>query len=79
MKCIKLIRQSKGRELGEIMRTSDSDAELRVKGGNWGYVPKSEWKDYNGKVKKTEQVTEQVTDQEGGQVRARRGKRANAN
>ena len=27
----------------------------------------------------TEQVTEQVTDQEGGQVRARRGKRANAN
>jgi hypothetical protein len=75
MKCIKLIRQSKGRELGEIMRTSDSDAELRVKGGNWSYVPKSEWKDYNGKVKKNEQVTEEITEQSGGQVKTRRGKK----
>ena len=77
MKCIKLIRQSKGRELGEIMRTSDSDAELRVKGGNWGYAPKSEWKDYKGKSKKTEQVTEELIDQSVGQVKARRGKRSN--
>jgi hypothetical protein len=75
MKCIKLIRQSKGRELGEIMRTNDSDAELRVKGGNWSYVPKSEWKDYNGKVKKNEQVTEEITEQSGGQVKTRRGKK----
>ena len=75
MKCIKLIRQSKGRELGEIMRTNDSDAELRVKGGNWSYVPKSERKDYNGKVKKNEQVTEEITEQSGGQVKTRRGKK----
>jgi hypothetical protein len=61
MKCIKLIRQSKGRELGEIMRTSDSDAELRVKGGNWIFIPKSEWKDYRGKPKKTEQVSDEIT------------------
>jgi len=75
MKCIKLIRQSKGRELGEIMRTSDSDAELRVKGGNWGYAPKSEWKDYKGKSKKTEQVTEEVTEKSGRQVKSRKEKK----
>ena len=73
MKCIKLIKQSTGRELGDITRTSDSDSELRVKGGKWSYVPKSEWKEYNGRVKKNEQVTEEV----GGQVKARRGKRSN--
>ena len=77
MKCIKLIKQSTGRELGDITRTSDSDAELRVKGGKWSYVPKSEWKDYKGKSKKTEQVTEELTDQSVGQVKARRGKRSN--
>jgi len=32
MKCIKLIRQTKGRELGEVMRTTDYDAGIRVKG-----------------------------------------------
>jgi len=73
MKCIKLIRQSKGRELGEIMRTNDSDAELRVKGGNWGYIPKSEWKEYNGRIKKDEPVTESSTEQ----VKTKRGKRSN--
>lgn len=53
MKCIKLIKQIKNGELGEVIRTTDAEAELRVKGGNWTYAPKSEWKIYNGKSKKS--------------------------
>lgn len=53
MKCIKLIKQIKNGELGEVIRTTDTEAELRVKGGNWAYAPKSEWKIYNGKSKKS--------------------------
>jgi hypothetical protein len=44
MKCIKLIKASKGHEIGEILRTDDNEAELRVKGGNWSFAPKSEWR-----------------------------------
>jgi len=72
MKCIKLIKQTKGRELGEVMRTTDHDAGIRVKGGNWAYAPKSDWKEYRGKTKKTDQVNDQVTDQ----VPTKRGKRS---
>lgn len=67
MKCIKLIKQSKGRELGDIMRTNDIDAELRVKGGSWGYIPKSEWKLSKGK-KITKETIENDTDQVSDQV-----------
>jgi len=44
MKCIKLIKASKGHEIGEMLRTDDNEAELRVKGGNWAFAPKTEYK-----------------------------------
>ena len=46
MKCIKLIKLSKGHEIGEMLRTDDNEAELRVKGGNWVFAPKTEYKLY---------------------------------
>lgn len=62
MKCIKCIKVAKGYELDEIRRVSDNDAEERVKGGYWKFVPKSEWKLATRKPK-TVQVTDQVADQ----------------
>jgi hypothetical protein len=44
MKCVKAIKSTKTTEVGTIVRINDADAESRVKGGNWKYVPKSEWK-----------------------------------
>jgi hypothetical protein len=71
MKCIKTIKKTNSREIGEIIRIEENEAENKVKTGYWTYCPKSEWKDYTGKVKskKTEQVTEQVT--------TKRGKKSN--
>lgn len=59
MKCIKLIKASKGHEIGEILRTDDNEAEFRVKGGNWAFAPKTEYKLYknpNYKSVKIEKV-----------------------
>jgi hypothetical protein len=67
MKCIKCIKVAKGYELDEIRRVSDNDAEERVKGGYWKFVPKSEWKLATRKPK-TVQVTDQVADQATDQV-----------
>ncbi len=67
MKCIKCIKVAKGYELDEIRRVSDIDAEERVKGGYWKFVPKSEWKLATRKPK-TVQVTDQATDQATDQV-----------
>ena len=44
MKCIKCIKVAKGYQLDEIRRVSDEDADDRVKGGYWKFIPKSEWK-----------------------------------
>jgi hypothetical protein len=44
MKCIKCIKVAKNYELDEIRRVSDTDADERVKGGYWKFIPKSEWK-----------------------------------
>lgn len=44
MKCIKCIKVAKGYELNEIRRVNDIEAEERVKGGYFKYIPKSEWK-----------------------------------
>ncbi len=44
MKCIKCIKVAKGYELDEIRRVSDTDANERVRGGYWKFIPKSEWK-----------------------------------
>ena len=44
MKCIKCIKIAKGYELNEIRRVKDIEAEERVKGGYFKYIPKSEWR-----------------------------------
>jgi hypothetical protein len=67
MKCIKCIKVAKGYELDEIRRVSDIDAEERVKGGYWKFIPKSEWKLATRKPK-TVQVTDQVADQATDQI-----------
>jgi hypothetical protein len=64
MKCIKCIKVAKGYELDEIRRIDDKDAEDRVKGGYWKYVPKSEWKLATRKVKVNEVVNTNEPTQE---------------
>ena len=63
MKCIKCIKVAKGYEIDEIRRVSDEDADDRVKGGYWKFIPKSEWKLATRKPTKTDQVIDQATDQ----------------
>jgi hypothetical protein len=58
MKCIKVIKQSKSYELGEIRRMDDLEAEAKVKTGYWAFCPKSEWKLIARKPKKVEAVVE---------------------
>ena len=62
MKCIKCIKVAKGYEIDEIRRVSDEDADDRVKGGYWKFVPKSEWKLATRKTKSV-QVIEQSTEE----------------
>jgi hypothetical protein len=62
MKCIKCIRVAKGYEIDEIRRVSDEDADDRVKGGYWKFIPKSEWKLATRKPKSV-QVIEQPTEE----------------
>jgi hypothetical protein len=62
MKCIKCIKVAKGYELDEIRRISDTDADEKVKGGYWKFIPKSEWKLATRKPK-NDQATDQATDQ----------------
>ena len=61
MKCIKVIKQTKSYELGEIRRMDDLEAEVKVKTGYWTFCPKSEWKLATRKVKVSEVVSEQPT------------------
>jgi hypothetical protein len=63
MKCIKCIKVAKGYELDEIRRVSDVDADERVKGGYWKFIPKSEWKLATRKPTKSDQSIDQATDQ----------------
>ena len=56
MKCIKCIKVAKGYELDEVRRIADIDADEKVKGGYWKFVPKSEWKLATRKVKVNEVV-----------------------
>ena len=58
MKCIKVIKQAKSYELGEIRRMDDLEAESKVKTGYWAFCPKSEWKLATRKVKVNEVVNE---------------------
>ena len=63
MKCIKCIKLAKGYELDEIRRVDDIEADDRVKGGYWKFVPKSEWKLATRKVKVNQVVAEQPTEE----------------
>jgi len=61
MKCIKLIKLSKGHEIGEMLRLDDIEADLRVKGGNWSFAPKTEYKLYKNPEYKTGKTTDKVS------------------
>ena len=59
MKCIQAIKQSKGVEVGTIIRIDDKDADFKVKEGYWKYIPKSEWKKLQPKYEpKSKEQTE---------------------
>ena len=60
MKCIKSIKATKNTEIGVVTRIDDNEAESKVKGGYWAYVPKSEWKLATRKPK-NEQSEDQIT------------------
>ncbi len=61
MKCIKLIKASKGHEIGDILRVDDREADLRVKGGYWAFAPKTEYKLFKNPDYKTKKTTEKVS------------------
>jgi DNA-binding transcriptional MerR regulator len=63
MKCIKCIKVAKGYNLDEIRRIDDIDADEKVKGGYWKFVPKSEWKVATRKPKVVEVVVEQSNEE----------------
>ncbi len=51
MKCVKTIKKTNSREIGEVIRTEEKDAETKVSTGVWAYCPKSEWKTLTRRVK----------------------------
>lgn len=51
MKCIKTIKKTNSREIGEVIRTEEKDADLKVSTGVWAYCPKSAWKALTRRVK----------------------------
>ena len=62
MKCIKSIKETKTVKLGTIQRVVDEEADVKVKTGEWKFVPKSEWKEVSRK--KTEKVIAVAVDVE---------------
>ena len=53
MKCVKTIKKTNSREIGEVIRTEEKDAEAKVSTGVWDYCPKSEWKALTRRPKST--------------------------
>lgn len=51
MKCIKTIKKTNSREVGEVIRTEEKEADNKVNTGVWVYCPKSEWKALTRRVK----------------------------
>lgn len=49
MKCIKAINNIGSYKKGAILRVTDKEADLRVVGGNWMFIPKSEFKGSDNK------------------------------
>jgi hypothetical protein len=63
MKCIKSIKATKNTEVGVLVRTSDVEAESKVKTGYWAYAPKSEYKTWKrGATTEEPQSTEKKKD-----------------
>lgn len=59
MKCIKALKENNGYKAGTILRTDNKTAEIRVSGGEWSFIPKSEWKvETRGEVISQETPTE---------------------
>lgn len=59
MKCIKALKENNGYKVGTILRTDNKTADLRVSGGEWSFIPKSEWKlETRGEVIPQETPTE---------------------
>lgn len=64
MKCIKSIKATKNTEVGVFMRTSEEEAETKVKTGFWAYAPKSEYKSWKrGTTTEEPQSSEETTKQ----------------
>ena len=61
MKCIQAVKEGKYSKIGDIRRVDNKDAEEKVTGGYWKYVPKSEWKLVSRKPK--EETKEEVVEQ----------------
>lgn len=51
MKCIKTIKKTNSREIGEVIRIDEKEADNKVSTGFWAYCPKSEWKALTRRVK----------------------------
>ena len=64
MKCIKSIKATKNTEVGVYVRTTELEAEGKVKTGYWAYAPKSEYKAWKkGTNVQEPQSTEETTTQ----------------
>jgi hypothetical protein len=66
MKCIKSIKASNTTEVGIYVRTTETEAETKVKTGFWAYAPKTEYKTWKrgGSVEVvTPQSNEETTKQ----------------
>ncbi len=62
MKCIKSIKATKNTEVGVYVRTTELEAETKVKTGYWAYAPKSEYKSWKkGATTEEPQSTEETT------------------
>ena len=75
MKCVKTIKKTNSREIGEVIRTEEKDAEAKVSTGVWAYCPKSEWKTLTRRIKP---VSKKETEEESeDKPTTKRGKNSN--
>lgn len=66
MKCIKAIKATKSTEVGTYRRTTEMEAEAKVRTGFWAYAPKTEYKAWKKGVsveepQSNEETTKQIT------------------
>ena len=72
MKCIKTIKKTNSREIGEVIRIDEKEADNKVNTGIWTYCPKSEWKALTRRPKAV--VKKQVVEGEEDKPITKRGK-----